>query len=188
MKPILNICDNDIFPNNFDFTLDLEKPALPEERKAVRIIILDENNNVAVVGRNYENDNVFNGILPGGGVENGETYETAAVREALEETGCNIEIISSIGYSLENRNFVKREQTTYCFVARVVGDRGLPQTTQKNEIGLETKWFSLDEIIIFFENQIKEIALNRYHTQFNIRTNLAFLKEYKNTLSKQKQA
>jgi ADP-ribose pyrophosphatase len=184
MKHILDICDNDIFPANYDFALDLEKPALPEERKAVRIIILDEDDNIAVVGRNYENDNVFRGILPGGGVENGETYEIAAIREAIEETGCHIEPVFTVGYTNENRKVIKRKQTTYCIVARVVGEKGLPQTTQKDEIGLETKWFSLDEIIVFFENQIKEIPFKKYHTQFNIRTNLAFLKEYRNILTK----
>lgn len=184
MKPILSICDKDIFPDNYDFKLKLEQLAFPEERKAVRIIILDENNNIAVVGKNYVKQDVFHGILPGGGVENGETYETAAIREALEETGCNIEIISTVGYTLESRNFFKREQTTYCFVARAVGEKGLPQTTQKDEIGLETKWFSLEDVILFFENQIKEIPLDRYHTQFNIRTNLTFLKEYKGSVAK----
>ena len=34
--------------------------------------------------------------IPGGGVEEGETYEEAAIRETREETCCNIEIVETL--------------------------------------------------------------------------------------------
>ena len=34
--------------------------------------------------------------IPGGGVEDDETYEEAAIRETLEETCCNIEIVRAL--------------------------------------------------------------------------------------------
>ncbi len=34
--------------------------------------------------------------IPGGGVEEGETYEEAAIRETMEETCCNIEIVETL--------------------------------------------------------------------------------------------
>ena len=34
--------------------------------------------------------------IPGGGVEEGETYKEAAIRETMEETCCNIEILEEL--------------------------------------------------------------------------------------------
>ena len=34
--------------------------------------------------------------IPGGGVEEGETYEEAAIRETKEETCCDIEIVKAL--------------------------------------------------------------------------------------------
>lgn len=47
--------------------------------------------------RNKENYNGYY-IIPGGGVEFGETTEQAAIREIKEETNLDVEIIKFVGY------------------------------------------------------------------------------------------
>ncbi len=47
--------------------------------------------------RNKENDRGY-WVIPGGGVEFGETIQDAAIREIKEETNLDVEIIKLIGY------------------------------------------------------------------------------------------
>jgi ADP-ribose pyrophosphatase YjhB (NUDIX family) len=64
-------------------------------RTDVRAVLLDENDNIALMympkfKRNNLNDFY---VLPGGGVEASENLEGALEREILEETGCHFNIL-----------------------------------------------------------------------------------------------
>lgn len=56
--------------------------------KKVKAVILDEDNQVYLI--KYPDNGV---VIPGGGVEDGETLRQAVTREALEETGLKVEPI-----------------------------------------------------------------------------------------------
>lgn len=53
-------------------------------------IILMEDKQIALIKRIRNNHTYY--VFPGGGIESGETPEEAAVREALEELGIDVEI------------------------------------------------------------------------------------------------
>ncbi|ODS06165.1 8-oxo-dGTP diphosphatase [Bacillus velezensis] len=55
--------------------------------------------------------------LPGGGIEEGETPEAAAVREAFEETGYNVTILQKSG-EYERPAF---EDTQHVFIGAITG-------------------------------------------------------------------
>lgn len=80
-------------------------------------IILIENDKVALIERHRGGLDYF--VFPGGGVDEGETPEQAAVREALEELGVEV----AIGQKLAIIHFDQSTQI-YFLVERVDGEFG----------------------------------------------------------------
>lgn len=54
------------------------------------VFVLNDKNEVLAVRQEYERLNAHHWTLPGGGVDDGETPEIAAIREVMEETGLQV--------------------------------------------------------------------------------------------------
>lgn len=163
---LLVIRDGDIFDSvikldNSEYTI----------RTAVKVIILDQDDNVALVGTKYR-------LLPGGGVEEGETLEEAVVRECKEEVGCDVRIGRNIGTTDEYRTKSSRHQITHCFVAHVVGEKGNPTTTQEDEQGMQIDWMPIADAYTSLERQVSTIPHESYNSCFNVRCHLAFVRRF----------
>ena len=141
-EPLLIIRDEDIFGITSEIA-DSEY----DIRTTVKVILFDNENKVALVGTKYR-------LLPGGGVEEDETLEDAAARECMEEVGCHVVVEGGVGMIEEYRAKVMRHQVTHCFVARVVGDKGIPTTTQADEQGMHIEWMPIADAYDFLERQL----------------------------------
>ena len=121
-----------------------------EPRKCVRIVLLDDNNKVAIL--HLAKYNFY--TVPGGGVDKGESLEQAAMREAIEETGCKCQIIYSLGIIEENGASYDWVNISFCYIAQMTGLKGTPDMTPE-EIEEETQvqWLDPREALQIIKNQ-----------------------------------
>ena len=138
-------------------------------RRAVRGVIIDIDKNIALLNQ------VEKGwyAIPGGGIEEGETFEQGIARECKEEIGCDIEIITNLGQTLEYRKSRCLINESRGFIANVVGEKGLPiaddETNDSNII-----WVSITDAIKFLEDTSTQEEL---YGQYCIERDLVFLKK-----------
>ncbi|MCP5405466.1 MAG: NUDIX domain-containing protein [Pseudomonadaceae bacterium] len=106
-------------------------------RYAVRAVVRDSDGNIALL--HVSKHGYYK--LPGGGVEKDEDRMAALARECLEEIGCHVEVENPIGYTEELRKMFNLHQTSECYTARVVGEKGQPDFTQSEEAeGFRIVW------------------------------------------------
>lgn len=120
-----------------------------ERRETVRAVVVDTLGRVALL--NVTNRGFHK--LPGGGIETGESRAQALDREVLEEIGCHIEILSELGKIVEYRDEWRQIQTSFCYLAKQVGQRQQNSLTEEEQThGFETIWVSdVDDAIALLE-------------------------------------
>jgi len=120
-----------------DFGLNEIELKNPRIRYAARGIVLRDDGKIALF--NKTNMNEYK--LPGGGIDASETPEDAFLRECLEETGCEVEIIKKLGYTEERKSRSNFKQISYVFVGKVKKDLGQLNLTEKEKAeGAEPIW------------------------------------------------
>ena len=128
--------------------------ATPEEvakydvRSAARAIVLDDEGKTALL--HVRKHGYYK--LPGGGIDDGEDVITALERECLEEIGCHVKVGKDVGKIEEYRKMYNLHQISYCYMARVVGEKGMPEFTESEKANdFAMVWISLSEAVNLLE-------------------------------------
>ncbi len=120
------------------------------DRRGARGIVVDEHDHVLFIGRSATAERPAGWLLPGGGIDPGETMAEAAVRELFEETGLRVAPENLVGpvarqlyrgmrgghpWAQENHFFFTRAER---FEPRVCGGDAY-------ERDLEFQWIAVDD-------------------------------------------
>ena len=115
-------------------------------REAVRAVVFDPDNKIALL--DVTRDHYYK--LPGGGIEVGEDHLAALKRECLEEIGCQIELIGEVGMVVEYRKFCNLKQISYCYLAKLTGQKGMPHfMPDELEEGFKEQWMPIGQALQF---------------------------------------
>lgn len=87
-------------------------------------------------------------LIPGGGLEPGETLEECCVREVLEETGYVVETTKQ--FLTMNEYYEEYKYVSNYFVCKVVGQGQMHLTNYEQERGLMPKWIPVEEAVQIF--------------------------------------
>ncbi|MDB5259334.1 MAG: ADP-ribose pyrophosphatase [Candidatus Taylorbacteria bacterium] len=157
MKIIRILREHDIFPERSPRSDD----SYHLSREAVRIVLVDSENRVAVI--HYPPNDVRGDWyeLPGGGIDASETAEEALVREALEETGCAIVRCQEIGRIIEYGIRPDSMQDNHCFYAEVSGEKGKPRfTEQERQEFMQVVWLTFPAAHAIILDQVPRSLAN----------------------------
>lgn len=140
------------------------------ERHAARAIIFNEEGRIALLYTEKHGHHK----LPGGGIDPGEDWTQALMREAVEEAGCHVRIRDLfIGQILEIRGKDRLTQRSFCGVADVTEYRDAPSLTDDeiNDGYTPPKWVTLDQAVQLFQQDQPKTYLG----QFMHKRDFAFL-------------
>lgn len=87
-------------------------------------------------------------LLPGGGMEEGETPETCVIREVEEETGV---IVRPLKHFLTMHEYYEEcRYTGHFFVCEVIGKGQMKLTEVEKKRGVQPEWLPLEDAIEMF--------------------------------------
>ena len=167
MKSFTTVHDKDIFSH------PIEPHGEYALRPTVKVILIDKDNNVALMkARGHY-------LLPGGGVEAGEDKIAALKREILEEVGCQIEQIEEFGVAHQYRNKSMTHYEIHFFTAHVAGEKGTPTTTQEDELkDVEIYWCSREKVLELLASQSNTVDEHEYALCFNTRSQYEIFQKF----------
>lgn len=139
-------------------------------RKARAIVIKD--NKLLLIRINY-NDGRVHYLLPGGGVDDGETIKDAIIRETLEEYNAEIDIIKYLDkqhYHIDleyNGEKFRSNRVEYYYLCRFknfsnVADFGIGEEFKKDDRTYTKVELSLDEILKLKPQNINSMCERTY--------------------------
>ena len=90
-------------------------------------------------------------VFPKGIIEPGESSESAAVREVLEETGYHVKVKAPLGevsYEFDEDDGKRYRKTVYHYLLELVDENEVPKPNREaheNDEGIENLWLSVED-------------------------------------------
>ena len=113
----------------------------------VRVILTNEKNEILMVKQHHDGKDIW--MVPGGGIEEGENSIEAAVREAKEETGLDVEIIG-LAWHIEEVSENRGQRFVNYMLGKIVGGNAHlgydPEFDENHQVLREIKFMSREAL------------------------------------------
>jgi len=125
------------------------------------------------------------GLLPGGGIDQGESDHDAIIRELQEELGVTVKHIQEIGTVVQYRNLLNKKYLINGYTALLNTTGGLTNPQDEGEAQFTTQWLSFEDAIAYVSASIEEAKLKPMDDDinqgklYNLMTTYEFLKVLK---------
>ena len=116
-----------------------------QQREASRAIILQDGKLLL-----SHEVNISQWMLPGGGLEAGETPEECCIREVGEETGCLV--IPGNCFLVLNEYYEDWKFVSYFFLCEVVGNTQRHPTKRELRVGAAPEWLPVEDALDIFSH------------------------------------
>lgn len=99
------------------------------------------------------------GLLPGGGVDDGESDDVAIARELQEELGITVKDTHKIGTVIQYRNLLSKKYIVNGYVATLDTTGGVTNPQDDGEAQFVMRWLSIQDAKEFVRHSIEEAKL-----------------------------
>lgn len=143
------------------------------DRPTVKVVIRNSDNEVLILN---------NGLLPGGGVDAGESDDEAITRELREELGVTVEGVQEIGTIIQYRNFLGKRYVIHGYEATLETAGGMMDPQDEGEVSFVVQWLTLEDAIAYVTSSIERVAKKSMNDDanqgklYNLTTTLRLLK------------
>lgn len=97
-------------------------------------------------------------LVPGGGIEEGETPEKCVIREVEEETGFIVRPVEQ--FLVLNEYYEEYRYVSHYFICEVTGEGQMRLTEAEERRGVEPEWIPLEEAVALFSEHESYAAVS----------------------------
>lgn len=155
-------------------TIGTEDPSIQYINRPTVKVVIKKDNKLLILNE---------GLLPGGGIEPGESNQDAISRELQEELGVTVKDVQEIGTVVQYRNLIDRKYFINGYTAELETTGGLTNPQNEREAQFIVEWSTPDEALAQISKSIEEAkrkpmddATNQQSKLYNLMTTLELLK------------
>lgn len=113
----------------------------------VRVVLFNKDRKLLLVKQHHEGKDIW--MVPGGGIEDGETSQDAAIREIMEETGLVVHI-ERLLWHVEEVSEKRGQRFVNFFLGSIIGGHpelgSDPEFGEDDQVLKDLKFFSQEEL------------------------------------------